>query len=46
LDRQAQGFGKALRCRLEAVMESVYAAHEGPPPIPLREQHAKASTLI
>ena len=41
LDRQAQRFGTALRTNIEAVMAAVYAAREGPPPIPLREQHAK-----
>jgi len=41
LDRQAQRFGTALRTSIEAVMAAVYAAREGPPPIPLREQHAK-----
>jgi hypothetical protein len=39
LDGQAQRFGMALRCRIEAVMSAVYAAREGPPPR-LREQHA------
>lgn len=46
LDRQAQGFGKALRGCLEAVMDAVYAAREGPPPIPLREQQAKALNAL
>lgn len=41
LDRQAQYFGTALRTSIEAVMVAVYAAREGPPPMPLREQHAK-----
>jgi len=41
LDRRAQDFGEALRCSLESVMEAVYAAREGPPPMPLRQQHAK-----
>ena len=41
LDRQARCFGKGLRTSIEAVMAAVYAAREGPPPIPLREQHAK-----
>ena len=41
LDCQAQRFGAALRGCLEAVMEAVYAAREGPPPISLRAQHAK-----
>jgi transposase len=41
LDRRAQRFGTALRTGIEAVMAAVYAAREGPPPIPLREQHAK-----
>jgi len=41
LDRQAQRFGTALRTSIETVMSAVYAAREGPPPIPLREQHAR-----
>jgi hypothetical protein len=41
LDRQARSFGTALRASIETVMDAVYAAREGPPPIPLREQHAK-----
>lgn len=41
LDRKARDFGEALRQCLETVMEAVYAAREGPPPTPLREQHAK-----
>jgi hypothetical protein len=41
LDRQAQDFGKALRHCLETVMDAVYAAREGPPPVPLRKQHTK-----
>jgi transposase len=42
LDRSASGFGRALREHLEALMESVYAAREGPPPRALRQQHAVA----
>jgi hypothetical protein len=41
LDRQAQDFGQALRRCLETIMDAVYAAREGPPPMPLRQQHAK-----
>ena len=41
LDRQARDFGKALRQCLETVMEAVYAAREGPPPVALRAQHAQ-----
>jgi hypothetical protein len=41
LDGQARRFGLALRGRIEAVMAAVYAAREGPPPRPLRQQHAK-----
>jgi transposase len=41
LDRQARDFGKTLRRCLQTVMDAVYAAREGPPPIPLRQQHAK-----
>ena len=41
LDTRAQPFGQALRGCLESVMAAVYAAREGPPPMPLREQHAK-----
>ena len=40
-DSHARSFGSALRTCLEMVMDAVYAAREGPPPIPLREQHAK-----
>jgi hypothetical protein len=47
LDGQARRFGLALRCRIEAVMDAVYAAREGPPPRRLREQHANAlNTLL
>jgi hypothetical protein len=41
LDRQARGFGAAVNARLQAVMQSVYAAREGPPPTDLRQQHAE-----
>jgi hypothetical protein len=41
LERQAREFGNALRQCLETVMEAVYAAREGPPPVALRAQHAK-----
>jgi hypothetical protein len=41
LDRQAQTFGKTLRRCLEMVMDAVYAAREGPPSMPLRQQHTK-----
>ena len=41
LDRNAREFGGALRHCLETVMDAVYAAREGPPPMPLRQQHAK-----
>ena len=40
-DRPAQRFGTALRNLIEVVMDTVYAAREGPPATPLREQHAK-----
>lgn len=39
-ERTAREFGKALRQCLETVMEAVYAAREGPPPLGLRAQHA------
>jgi transposase len=42
LDREAQRFGRAVREQLEAVMDSVYAAREGPPAVPLDRQHAPA----
>jgi len=41
LDCKARDFGETLRRSLEMVMDAVHAAREGPPPIPLREQHAK-----
>jgi hypothetical protein len=41
LDRQAREFGNALRQCLETVMDAVYAAREGPPPVALRAQHAQ-----
>lgn len=46
LDRSVSGFGRALREHLEALMESVYAAREGPPPRPLRQQHAAALNAL
>jgi transposase-like protein len=46
LDGQAQRFGRALREHLEGVMAAVYAAREGPPPIPLRQQHAAALNAL
>ena len=41
LDGPGRDFGTALLNTLEAVMNSVYAAREGPPPMGLREQHAQ-----
>jgi len=41
LDRQARAFGEAVNTCLQAVMDSVYAAREGPPPMDLRQQHAE-----
>jgi len=41
LDRKARDFGESLRRCLETVMDAVYAAREGPPPVGLRKQHAK-----
>ena len=41
LDRQARAFGEAVNGCLKAVMDSVYAAREGPPPMDLRQQHAE-----
>ena len=41
LDLQARDFGKALRQCLETVMDAVYVAREGPPPVALRAQHAQ-----
>jgi hypothetical protein len=46
LERSVSGFGRALREHLEALMESVYAAREGPPPRPLRQQHAAALNAL
>jgi hypothetical protein len=46
LDRRIQCFGQTLREHLEAVMDSVYAAREGPPPMPLRQQHAAALNAL
>ena len=40
LDPQAQELGNALHQCLETVMDAVYAAREGPPPVALRAQHA------
>jgi transposase len=40
LDRAGRRFGTALRTTIEAVMEAVYAAREGPPSMALREQFA------
>jgi len=40
-DRQAQRFGTALRNGIEAVMDAVYAAREGPPPTALRQRHVQ-----
>ena len=40
LDRQARAFGNALHQCLESVIDAVYAAREGPPPVALRAQHA------
>jgi hypothetical protein len=41
LDAQAQRFGQKTIVVLETLMAAVYAAREGPPEIPLRQQHAK-----
>lgn len=41
LDRPARAFGEAVNGCLKAVMDSVYAAREGPPPTDLRQQHAE-----
>jgi hypothetical protein len=40
LDSQGRLFGEAVLKTLAAVMDSVYAAREGPPPTALRQQHA------
>jgi hypothetical protein len=34
LDRRVQRFGQTRRERIDTVMASVYAASEGPPPLP------------
>lgn len=41
LDRQGRILGEAVQACLEAVMQSVYAAREGPPSTALRQQHAE-----
>jgi hypothetical protein len=41
LDAQAHRFGKKTIEVLETLMAAVYAAREGPPEIPLRQQHTK-----
>jgi hypothetical protein len=41
LDPQGRRFGEAVLSTLERVIDSVYAAREGPPPIGLRQQHAE-----
>ncbi|MBK5962655.1 hypothetical protein CCR95_00665 [Thiocystis minor] len=46
LDCRLQGFGRTLREHLEGVMAGVYAAREGPPPMPLRQQHAAALNAL
>jgi len=46
LDHRVQRFGQTLREHLDAVMASVYAAREGPPPLPLRQQHAAALNAL
>lgn len=40
LDAQAHRFGKQTLKVLETLMAAVYAAREGPPEMPLRQQHA------
>jgi hypothetical protein len=40
-DRQAREFVNAFRRCLDTVMDAVYAALEGSPPVPLRDQHAQ-----
>lgn len=46
LDREGQRFGKALRMTIEAVMQAVYAAREGPPSMALREQFAEQLLVL
>jgi len=46
LDREAQRFGQALRMTIEAIMEAVYAAREGPPSMALREQFAEQLLVL
>jgi transposase len=46
LDRAGQRFGKALRLTIEAVMQAVYAAREGPPSMALREQFAEQLLVL
>jgi hypothetical protein len=41
LDHTARDFGKALRHCLQTVMDAVYAAREGPPPVAPHAQHAQ-----
>jgi transposase len=41
VDAEANGFGKKTVEVLETLMAAVYAAREGPPDVPLREQHAE-----
>ena len=41
LDRHGRLFGEAVLTTLGAVMDSVYAAREGPPSTALRQQHAE-----
>jgi len=41
LDGQGRRFGEAVLKTLAAVIESVYAAREGPPPMGMRQQHAE-----
>jgi hypothetical protein len=41
LDLEGQRFGKEVLNTLKAVMDSVYAAREGPSPTALRQQHAE-----
>jgi transposase len=46
LDREGQRFGKALRTTIEAVMQGVYAAREGPPSMGLRAQFAEQLLVL
>lgn len=39
-DREARAFGRLVLTTLEALMATVYAAREGPPPVDLPTQHA------